>query len=109
MQSKVSEFHKTITNKDAALRSLTNCRSVLEKRIERLVKEKEELIQQRNHLQHKIKKRSISVDTSEEQETQLAMALSEAESLKEEKEMMAKDMKDLKDEMEARKVEVRIK
>ena len=65
LQSKVSDFHKTISNKEAALRSLTNCRSILEKRIERLTAEKEK-----------------------------------------EKEMMTEEIKDLKDEIEARKLEV---
>ena len=95
-----------MSNKEATVRSLANCRSVLEKRIERLAAEKEEIVKQRNHLQHQLKK-SISVGTAEEQETKLAIALSQVDSLQKENEMVTKEMQDLKSEIEARKLEVR--
>ena len=61
MQSKVSEFLKTIANKEAAVQSLTNCRSVLEKRLERLEKEKEMMTKETKDLKDEIEARKLEV------------------------------------------------
>ena len=106
----VTELQNKIARKDAALEKMTNSRATLEERTKRLVEERDRLAQINKDLLAVKSKgelmECVRPNMEEDAELDLAVKLSEIDSLKKEKEMMTQEILDLQNEIKARELEV---
>ena len=105
-----------IARKEETIKSVTSSRNALESRLQRMKEERDRLAQQnitllavkanlKGELSH-FDEMKHNVEGLKKTAAHFKELLAEAEGLKKEKEALSKDIEDLKDEVEARKIEV---
>ena len=106
---------REIGRRESAIQSLTTCRRILERRTARLTEDRDRLSQRNRDLLSQLKsdqkrfgrlEKEVMVFYREQAMKEISTVLSEAMDFEGENRRLAREIEDLREELEARKVEV---